>query len=402
MSRFPLLQLALSSLRNRAGIVALTVLTLALSTMLFVGVTKISQGTRASFEATLTDTDLIVGARSAPVNLLLASVFRIGDPPANIAAETAEAISAHPDIAWSVPLSLGDNHRGFRVLGTDADYFEHYRYGDARRLVLTTGELFDHAEDVVLGADVARELGYGIGAELELTHGLGQAGISGHDDHPFEVVGILDPTGTPVDQTVHVGLEAISEIHGHAAEASSISALLIGLQDRRSVLRTKRMIDTWETEALLAILPGQALSELWAITGLAERALLAISAFVVVVGLMSALTSLLTGLNARRREVAVLRAVGARPVEIGGLLVLETALTGFAGALLGIGLVQFGLWLGGPLLEARAGIRLLGSGLGVFDLYALVGVTLAAALIGCIPAWIAYRRTLMDGLDIRF
>lgn len=401
MSRFPLLSLALASLRNRAAIVALTAVTLALSTMLFVGVEKISSGTRASFEATLSGTDLIVGARSASVNLLLASVFRIGDPPANISAQTAQAIAALPEIAWSVPLSLGDNHRGFRVLGTDAAYFEHYRYGAQERLALAAGRIFASETEIVLGADVARQLGYGLKAELELTHGLGQVGISDHTDHPFEVIGVLAPTGTPVDQTVHVSLGAIAAIHGDGEQSASVSALLIGLENQTSVLRTKHLIDTWSDEALLAILPGQALGELWAVTGLAERALKAISGFVIVVGLMSALTSLLTGLNARRREVAVLRAVGARPAQVGLLLVLETALIGFAGAITGIVLVQLGLWLGAPILEARWGIRLLNTGLGVFDLAALIGVTFGAALAGCVPAWIAYRRTLMDGLDIR-
>ena len=400
MSRFALVSLALASLRSRAGTVWLTVMTLALSTLLFVGVAKISDGTRASFEATLTQTDLIVGARSAPVNLLLASVFRIGDPPANISAQTAEAISQMDGVAWSVPLSLGDSHRGFRVLGTNEAYFEHYRYGADTPLGLAEGRIFAGEGDVVLGAEVARVLGYALDTELVLTHGIGQAGISDHDDHGFHVVGILRPTGTPVDQTVHVSLESIADMHGQSAREASVSALLIGLVNKPSILRMKRQIDTWPDEALLAIMPGQALGELWAVTGLAERALLAISGFVIVVGLMSALTSLLTALAARRREVAVLRAVGARPFQIGGLLVLETAMTGFAGALIGIAFAQIGLWLGGPILEAQWGIRLLGTGLGVFDLCVLVGVSAAAALVGVVPAVIAYRRTLIDGLDM--
>jgi putative ABC transport system permease protein len=392
--------LAIASLRARAGTAILTVLTLALSTLLFVGVAKIGEGTRASFEATLTETDLIVGARSAPVNLLLASIFRIGDPPANVSADTARAISDLETVAWAVPLSLGDSHRGYRVIGTNPDYFAYYRYGAGETLGFAEGGIFADEGDVVLGADVAQALGYGIGSELALTHGLGQAGISDHDDHAFAVVGVLEATGTPVDQAVHVPLDAIGAIHGQTEASPPVSALLLGLVNKPSVLRVKQQIDTWPDDALIAVLPGRALGELWAVTGLAERALLAISGFVIVVGLMSALTSLLTGLAARRREVAVLRAVGARPSQIAGLLVLETALTGFAGAVIGIGLAQLGLWLGGPLLQTQWGIRLLGTGVGMFDLFVVIGVTLAAALAGCVPALIAYRRTLMDGLDI--
>lgn len=422
MSLFKLLPLAIASLKNRSGTVILTLITIALSVTLFLGVEKLREGTRDSFEATITQTDLIVGARSAPVNLLLASIFRIGDPPANISWETAEAIAARPDIDWIVPLSLGDSHRGERVLGTVAEYFERYKYGDDRALEFAAGEGFDDLFDVVLGAETARRLGYELGSEIELTHGLGEAGISDHEHREFHVTGILKPTGTPVDRTVHVSLDAISAIHvgwesgarsRHAGEITddelreadheteSVSALMVGLSNRASILRTKRAIDTFEDEALLAVLPGQALGQLWTMTGFAERSLRAISAFVILVGLVSALASLLSGLNARRREMAILRSVGARPWHIGGLLVLEAFIMGAVGALLGCVLVYAGLAIAGPILTERLGIVLTGIGPGALDLFVIALVSGLAALMGLVPALMAYRNTLSDGLNVK-
>ena len=417
-----LFPIALASLKNRTGTVLLTLLTIALSVMLFIGIEKIRQGTRASFEATISDTDLIVGARSAPVNLLLASVFRLGDTPANISWQTAEAIAARTDVAWTVPLSLGDSHRGERVLGTLPTYFTHYRYGKDRALTFAQGMVFDDLFDVVTGAETARRLGYQIGDEIELTHGLGQAGISDHDHHAFHIVGILEPTGTPVDRTVYVSLSAITAIHiGWETGARSrlagqisdtdlqemelapegISALLVGLENKASILRTKRAIDTYKGESLLAVLPGQALRELWTITGLAERALQAVSAFVILIGLASALAGLLSGLSARRREMSILRSVGARPSHIGGLLIMEAALMGAAGAVLGAVLVHLGLLMLTPLIAARWGIVLLQTGPGWLDLVTICVVTGFAAFSGLLPAIMAYRRALSDGLNVK-
>ena len=426
MSPMPLFQLALASLKNRAGTVLLTLLTLALSVTLFLGVEKIRHSTKASFEATISGTDLIVGARSAPVNLLLAAVFRLGDAPANIDWETAEAIAARADVAWSVPLSLGDSHRGERVLGTVPAYFNRYRYGRDQRIELAEGTRFNDLFDVVLGAETARRLGYHLGDELELTHGLGQAGISDHDHLPFTVVGILKPTGTPVDRTLHVSLQAVSAIHvgwetgargrhgdellealedDHHDEVDltpdSVSALLIGLENRASLLRTKRALDTYPDEALLAVMPGQALNELWTITGLAERVLQAVSGFVVLVGLVSAMASLLSGLSARRREMAILRAVGARPVHIGGLMVVEALLMGVSGALIGVLLVYLGIGLAQPAVTARWGVVLAETGPGLLDVLVVCIVTALSGLMGLVPAVRAYRRALGDGLNVK-
>ena len=418
-----ILALAWKSLMNRKGSVLLTLLAVALSVALFLGVDKARTGAREGFGNTISGTELIVGAPTGSVNLLLYSVFRMGSATAEISWPTYQEIAARPDVDWAVPISLGDSHRGFRVMGTTPDYFDHYKYGRNQDLLLAEGEQFEDLFDAVIGADVARELDYTLGSPMVLSHGLGQADFgSGHENRPFRVVGILAPTGTPVDQTVHVSLEAITAIHvGWETGAKNpladniteetirsfdltpktVTAIFLGLKRRGTILTTRREINTNRGEPLMAIIPSQALAELWSVTAIAERALLAVSIFVIAVGVVSILTSILTSLNERRREMSILRAVGARPGHIFALLVLEAGLVGFLGAALGILLIHVLLAVVGPLISAHYGISLIGTGPGLTDLYTLLAVTGAALLAGAIPAWMAFRRSLADGLSIR-
>ena len=417
-----MLGLAWRSLMNRKGSALLTILAVALSVALFLGVDKARHGARAGFDNTISGTDLIVGAPTGQINLLLYSVFRLGNATAEISWPTYETIAARDDIAWTIPISLGDNHRGFRVLGTNQAYFEHYKYGQGKTLELADGERFEDIFDAVIGSGVARELGYEVGSEVVLTHGLGAGGLTDHEDRPFTVVGVLAPTGTPVDQTIHIPLEGVTAIHvgwesgtknpladtiseemvrGFDLTPKSVTAVFVGLERRGTILSTQRALNTQSGEPLLAIIPGVALSELWQVTGVVERALIAVSVFVIAVGLVSVLTSILTSLNARRREMSILRATGARPLHILFLMVAEAGLLGFIGAVAGAVLVQAGMVALGPILANRYGVQLQGLGLGAVDLWTVVGVTLAALLIGLVPAVLALRRSLADGLTVR-
>ncbi|ABI78825.1 ABC transporter, permease protein [Hyphomonas neptunium ATCC 15444] len=418
-----LFSLAWASLLNRKGSVILTIVAVALSVALFLGVEKARSGAREGFENTISGTDLIVGAPTGTVNLLLYSVFRMGSATAEVSWPTYRQIAERPDVAWTVPIALGDSHRGFRVMGTAPEYFAHYKYGGGQALELAEGAVFDDLFDAVIGADVARDLGYALDAPLVLTHGLGAADLgSGHENRPFRVSGILKPTGTPVDRTVHVSLEAITAIHvGWETGAKNpladsiptdmirsfdltpktVTAIFVGLERKGTILTTRRQINTNRGEPLMAIIPGEALRELWGVTSIAERALLAVSGFVIAVGLVSILTSILTSLNERRREMSILRATGARPGHIFSLLVLESGLIGFMGALIGIVIVHSAFAVVAPLLQARYGVAFGTGGPGLLDLYVLGAVTLASLLIGAVPAIAAMRRSLADGLSVR-
>lgn len=417
-----ILGLAWRSLMNRKVSAFLTIFAIALSVALFLGVEKARNAAKSGFDNTISGTELIVGAPSGQINLLLYSVFRLGNATAEISWGAYEELKARDDVAWTVPISLGDSHRGYRVLGTNLGYFDHYKYGQGQPLALSEGREFDDLFDAVLGADVAKSLGYELDAPIVITHGLGAGGFSDHENRPFRVVGILRPTGTPVDQTIHISLEAMTAIHvGWETGArnpladsitedmvrsfnltpKTVTAAFVGLKNRATVLRTRRAINTQMSEPLLAIIPGQALAELWQVMGTAERILLAISAFVIAVGLVSILTSILTSLNERRREMSILRAAGARPVHIFTLLVAEAAVLGLIGAVLGAVLIQVIFAIAAPILSAQYGVTLMGTGPGLVDLYTIGVVTAAAFILGIWPALTALRRSLADGLTVK-
>jgi len=416
-----ILTLAGKSLWNRRLTSALVVLAIALSVTLLLGVERLRTQARASFANTLSGTDLIVGARGSSINLLLYSVFRIGDPTNNVNWTSYQTLAVHPQIAWTVPLSLGDSHRGFRVLGTSRAYFEHYRYGRSQPLRIAAGREFEDVFDAVLGAEVADRLGYRLDESIVIAHGAGEVSFALHDDKPFRVAGILARTGTPVDQTVHVSLEGIEAIHADwrggapvpgmhlSAEQvrqidlapKTITAFLVGLKAKTAIFRMQREINEFAAEPLLAILPGLTLQQLWDLLGLAENALLVVSGLVVLVGLTVMLAALLTGLNERRREMAILRAVGARPSQIFALVLGESLALALAGAALGVLLLQGGLLLAGPVLEARLGLSIAAWPPSGHELALLAGVLGCGALAGLFPAWRAYRYSIADGMTIR-
>ncbi|PRY23720.1 putative ABC transport system permease protein [Aliiruegeria haliotis] len=414
-----LFQLALSSLRSRGLTVGLAVFSIALSVALVLGVEKIRTGARASFADTISNTDLLVGARSGSVQLLLYSVFRIGNATNNVSWESYQDIAARPEVDWAVPISLGDSHRQFRVMGTTPAYFERYQYRGGRSLQAADGGLLGDLFDAVIGADVAAQLGYSVGDPIVVAHGL--ASFTEHDDMPFRVAGILEKTGTPVDRTVIVSLEAIEAIHvdwqsgarrtGAATpveairqmdlQPEAITAVMLGVKSKLKIFALQRFVNEYPEEPLLAVLPGVALQELWGIVGVAETALVGVSALVVATALLGMMALILSGLNERRREMAILRAMGAPPRTIMSLLMAEAVIMAAMGAAIGVALLYAGLAVARPWLDAAYGLYLPVEGLSARDLAVLAAVVVAAAIVSAVPAIRAYRMSLADGMMIR-
>lgn len=412
-------QLALASLWNRRTIAALTVLSIAFSVALVLSVEKLRRDARSSFANTVSGVDLIVGARSGSVQLLLYSVFRIGNATNNISWESYQAFKRDRNVAWTVPFSLGDSHRGYRVLGTDAGYFEHLRYGSRQALALSEGEIFAGPLEAVIGAEVAKRLGYSLGEAIVLSHGAGDVSFIDHRDKPFSVVGILEQTGTPIDRTVHVSLQGIESIHEgwesgaprpkklsleqskHSHEPAVITAFLVGLKSRMAVFSVQRRINEYNEEPLLAILPGVALQELWDVMRLAEDALRLVAAMVVMAGLLGMLVVILASLEARRREMAILRSVGAGPRHIFALLVFEAGVLSASGALVGLVLHLAAVLIVQPFSQAVLGINISITWPTLGDALILALIVVGGLAAGLLPAIRAYRMSLSDGLSLR-
>tara|TARA_B110000211_G_scaffold5284_1_gene5795 strand:+ start:497 stop:1747 length:1251 start_codon:yes stop_codon:yes gene_type:complete len=412
-------RLALASLAARALTVAMTIIAIALSVALFLGVEKVRTGAKASFADTISGTDLIVGARSGSVQLLLYSVFRIGNATNNLTWKSYQDIAARTEVDWIVPISLGDSHRQFRVMGTTPAFFDHYKYRSGKSLAMRDGAIISDLFDAVVGADVATTLGYNIGDPIVVAHGL--ASFIKHEDQPFRVSGILEKTGTPVDRTVIVSVQAIEAIHvdwqtgaqrpGNSTpadairqmelEPQAITAALVGVKSRLKVFGLQRSINEYTQEPLLAILPGVALQELWQIVGIAETALIGVSIMVVVTALIGMMATIFSSLNERRREMAIFRAMGARPRVVLGLLVLEAVLMAAFGAILGLALLYLGLFVGQPLIDSALGLWLPIEAPTLRELWAMFSVVVSGAIVSMVPALRAYRMSLADGMMVR-
>lgn len=412
-------RLAIASLLARTLTVGMTVLAIALSVALFLGVEKMRNGAKSSFADTISGTDLIVGARSGSVQLLLYSVFRIGSATNNLSWESYQDIAARPDVEWIVPISLGDSHRQFRVMGTTTAFFEHYKYRQGRSVKVAEGAFMDDVFDAVIGADVAATLVYSVDDPIVVAHGL--ASFTEHKDQPFRVSGILEKTGTPVDRTVIVSLEAIEAIHvdwqsgaqvpGKATPLDviremdltpqAVTAALVGVESPLQTFALQRAINDYSEEPLLAILPGVALQELWGIVGIAETALLAVSAMVVVTALIGMMATIFSSLNERRREMAIYRAMGARPVTILGMLVLEAVVMAAIGALLGLAFLYIGLAIAQPIVDSTFGLWLPIEMPSMQEVWVILAVVGAGAIVSLVPALRAYRMSVADGMMVK-
>lgn len=516
-----IVRLALASLRSRKLTTALTVASIALSVTLLVGIETVRAGVRDSFAGTIRGVDLIVGARGGTLQVLLSTVFGIGNASGSVQLRTMERWRQHPAVKWVVPYSLGDSHRGFRVVGTSAEFYERYRFRKDGRISFAAGKVAQADSEVVIGWDVAERLQYTVGTPVVVTHGLRDIGTSNHEAHPFRVVGVLNRTFTPIDRSVYVTLEGIEAMHDEGSVASAaggasnsrssiggsandgkskresvveankrraavipktpptgvsmampgaepppqmqppqapppssgalvmpgaepppqvmeqvkaaaekaraaakpravapaaetatadaghdhgddqITAFFVGTKNRFEALMLQREMNTDFVEPLTAIIPGVALGELWQNIGSAEVGLRVIAMFAVLISITGMLVALYSSLEARRREMAILRAIGAGPRTILALLVLESTLLAFLGCLIGVALVYGGLALAQSPIEQRFGIHLALRALGDTEYTYLAMVMISGMLIGFVPAWKAYRTSLVDGLSPR-
>ncbi len=425
-----MLRLALQSLLSRSLTALLTASAIVLSTVLYLSVDSLRHSVRESFTGTVSGTDLIVGGRAGSIQLLLFSVFGIGNATNDISARSWNLIDRHPLTAWTVPISLGDSHRGFRVIGTTSAFFDRYRHHGGRALSFAAGQRFEERSDAVLGADVAAELGYRIDDRVVIAHGTGQVSFVKHSGHPFRVGGVLAPTGTPLDRTIQVPLDAIEALHGRHEGAAHdddhgdehqdaheedhddahtdrettsprITALLVGLKAPASVLRLQRRINTYRGEPLSAIIPGVVLQELWQVVGIAETALIGVSLLVIATALLGLMAAIVASLSERRREMAILRSLGASPVTISGLLSLEAVIVSLCGGLTGIALCHAALGAASGWLRHGFGLIVESGDLSAREPMLLAAIVTAAFAASLVPSWLAYRQTVADGMTVR-
>jgi putative ABC transport system permease protein len=390
---------------------------------LLLGVERVRASARESFSNTISKTHLIVGARGSPIQLLLYSVFRMGNATNNISWSTYEKYKSRQEIDWTIPISLGDSHKGFRVVATDENFYQHFRYRGDKEIEISEGKAPIEIFDVAIGADVARKLKYKIGDRVVIAHGVSEGpAVIEHDDKPFTLVGIIQKTGTPVDKSMYITLQGMEAIHMDWADGAppmpgkeivasnidkesisigQITSFLVRLKSPMAILSLQRQINTDPEEPLMSIIPGVTLDELWSTISYGEDALRVVASFVVLVGLMGMLLTLYTAAAERRREMSILRALGARPRTLVSLMVIESWILGTVGSILGL-FAMLGLFFLADVFIAREfGLTLPLGFPSAFEWSLIGGASALSLIIGFVPAWRVYQNSLADGLAAR-
>lgn len=426
------LALAWQSAWSRRYALSLVTMSVAVSVLILLSVQQLREDARRSFSNALSGVDLIVGPRGSATELMLYSVFQIGRPSRNMGFAGFEQIQKMPQVRWAVPIQLGDTYKGHPVLGTTPTLFTEFK-SQGQGLQWAHGRVFgdpsSHPEAVteaVLGAEVARRFGHHLGDELVMTHGSGNGPEdTDHDDQPLKVVGILQATGAPIDRAVLVNLEGFESMHQgwglgispkalkaanalplHAhdpvdakeLQPVSLSAVWVGLHNRAEVFSVRRQIENFNRDPLMAVLPGVALDELWQVVKVVENSLVLVGLLVAVSAMLSVAAVLLVAMAGRRKELAILRAMGASPTALLAYVLLESLLVCLVGIALGEIWSQGLMWFAQDLLRVQFGVLVqtgLPSAQAAWSLLALAAVALLASVV---PAWRAYRLSLMDGL----
>jgi putative ABC transport system permease protein len=410
-----LISLAVSSLKNRRKSILLTFFSLLISISVLLGVEHIRQQAKESFNRTVSDVDLIVGAPSGQLNLLLYSVFRMGSPTNSINFKSFQFLQDNQQVEWAIPISLGDSHHGFRVIGTNQDYFTHFKYGKKQPLEFEQGQAFSSLFEVVIGIDVAKEHNYQVGNEIVVAHGVGSVSFKHHDKTPFVVSGILKPTGTPVDKSLHVTLEAIEAIHLSPAKLrqlindvdavnlapNNVTAVMLGLKSKFATFTLQRNINNFPDDRLMAILPGVAMSELWSMMANFEILLRVISILVLLASLFGLSTMLLASMDQRKSEIAVLRVLGAGPSLIFSLVLIEALILVSVAIIASVMTISLTLTLLGDWLASEYGLFLSANLLSMEALMAIGIILFASIITSTIPAFEAYRNALQSTLSAR-
>lgn len=417
------IKLAWKSLMNRRLSTVLTVFSMSLSLVLLMSVERIKRAAEDGFTQSVSGVDLVVGARSGPLQIILYSVFNIGQATQNVSIESYNEIRNKPEVAWTIPYSLGDGHRGFRVVATNLDFFKFYQFRSQEKVELAEGRPFENYFDVVIGADVARTLKYKLGDAVVVAHGVttGTA-IQSHDDKPFRVVGIMKATGTPIDRALYISLEAMEAIHidwqtgsapseqnqvgidqitSEMVQPKVITSFFLRTKNRIDTLRLQRWINEYREEPLLAVIPGVVLAEMWTSLSMVEKVLKAISFLVMVVGLISMLIAIMTSLNERRREMAILRALGASLRNMMGLILAETAVLSLLAISISCVVKVILEMLFGPWLQSRYGLYLQAPVFSFNEVMYMLIMFVSSLLVSLIPAWRAMRSALKDGLSLK-
>ena len=408
-------KLFFSSIRSRWLPTILIVLCLASSMVLLLSIERIQNGTKQSFNYSISGVDSIIGPRSSPIALILYTIFHIGKPTNNITYETFEFLKERKDIDWIVPIALGDSYDEFRVIATTSDYFKKIKFGDNKQITFDKGSNSLELNNTIFGADVAKKLSSNIGDKINIVHGSNaDMGIE-HDEISFELSGILGKTGTPIDKLVFINLQGyelvhlgwksgkkifslknqdISKINTNQLIPKTITAAFVGLKSKLTIFNFQKDIREYLEEPISAIIPSIALSELWSIVGVVDKGFKLLSWIVIVISLIAMVTLIINSLENRKREMLIYRANGASPLDLSFMVVIEAIFIGLLSIILALVFVSLISYFASSQLSIHFGVSTNFSFLTVNEATILSIILLAGVLSSLVPAFITYKNNL--------
>ena len=408
-------KLFFSSIRSRLLPTFLIISCLVSSMVLLLSIERIQNGTKQSFNYSISGVDSIIGPRSSSVALVLYTIFHIGKPTNNITYETFQYLKKRKDIDWIVPIALGDSYDEFRVIATTSDYFEKIKFGDNNKIKFNKGDNSLKLNNTIFGSDVAKKLNSKIGDKINIVHGSNaDMGIE-HDDLSFELSGILEKTGTPIDKLVFINLQGyelvhlgwksgkkifslknqdISKIDTDQLIPKTITAAFVGLKSKLTIFNFQKDIREYLEEPISAVIPSIALSELWSIVGVVDKGFKLLSWIVIVISLIAMITLIINSLENRKREMLIYRANGASPIDLSLMVVMEALFIGIVSIILALIFVSFISYFASSQLSIYFGISTNFNVLSFNEAIILSIILLAGVLSSLVPAIITYRKNI--------
>jgi len=388
------------SLRQHALATVVTAISIALAGGLLMAVWSLKQQARQTFEQMDGGWDAVLGARSSKLQLVLNAIFHLEASPGNVAPADVDAIAHNPAVRHIVPVAMGDNYQGFRIVGTTTNLFTEHEYQAGRKLrVSPDGRLFDEGfREAVVGAFAARKLGFKVGTEFKPYHGLNYDAGAQHPE-VYVVTGVLEPSNTPADKVIWIPVAGLQNMAGHdPATAADVSAVLVKLRAPAAGRQLDQMYNKQGNRLTFAWPIGAVMGQLFDKIGWFDRVLTLVAALVALVAAGSVLASIYNSLAARRRDLAILRALGARRSTVFGAIVGEAIAVVVLGNILAFGLYFVILTATAAVLREQTGVVIDPWQFNPVWLWAPAALIGLGGLAGVVPAWVAYRMDVAGGL----
>ncbi len=387
------------SLRQHALATLVTAISIALAGGLLMSVWTLKQQARQTFEQMDGGWDAVLGARSSKLQLVLNAIFHLEASPGNVSSADVTTIAQNPAVRHVVPIAMGDNFQGFRIVGTATNLFTEHEYQAGRKLELTEGRLFDDGyREAVIGSFAARRLGLKVGSEFKPYHGLNYNANAQHDE-VYVVTGILKPSNTPADKVIWIPLAGLQNMAGHdPATANDVSAVLVKLRAPAAGRQLDQMYNKQGTRLTFAWPIGAVMGQLFDKIGWFDQVLTLVAALVALVAAGSVLASIYNSMAARRRDLAILRALGARRLTIFGAIVGEAVAVVALGIVIAFALHFSILSVTAAVLREQTGVVIDPWQFNAVWIWAPAALLGLGALAGVVPAWVAYRMDVAQGL----